>query len=762
MRRSGITTLPGEATSFIGRRDVLTAIRSRIGSGARLVTLVGIGGIGKSRVVVQAARQLTPVFPDGVIYVDLTQLRHRELLAQAVLDAAGIPPAASEEAAEYLIRSLAGKAVLIVLDNCEHLLAACAELVALLLRRTAGVAVLSTSRMPLGTTGEWLIPVQPLAVSGQDADGVALFVDRVQSVQSAFVVDAANIGRIEALCARLDGLPLAIELAARRMRVLSLDQLIDRLEDRFRILTEAPNDVPERHRSLRAVFDYSYEQCSPDESRLWAQASVFVGSISLEALEAVCVPDGPVTALDLVDGLVQRSILIRSESVNGARYRMLESIREYGIDRLHDELDTVQLRHRHRGYFSEVARRAERHWFGPRQADWSEELRLELPNLRAALDSFLSDGEWEAAAEMVADLWPFWLAHGHLHEGRMWFQRSRVDDYPSPKTMWVSAWIDLLEGDVETSTRRLKISVALSQKLGDIRSLANATALQGAVALVKGDLETGASLYERSLEINATTDDPAGRAFIYLQLGEIYCAAGRPDDALVCAQKSRELSEPLGEQACSSYAMWVQALAMHISGDNSAAEAMASTAMLTKYRLHDRLGMMLLAELLAWIAVDNGEFDRGAVLLGATSEIWVSVSSQLMGLGSLITLRDQAMATLRGALDAPVLDTAWQRGTGMAEDDMIKTAIRGAGSPGAGTEDVPSPNTPVSPLTKREIEVARLIAEGLSNRELARRLVIGQRTVETHVTNILTKAGLDRRGQVAKWLADQGVRSESV
>ena len=476
------SSLPVEVTSFVGRASELSAIRSRLADGARFVTLTGVGGVGKSRIAVNAAHQLLPAIADGVHFVELTRLRHGELLAQAILESAGIAPVAGEAPAESLVRGLSGKDVLLVLDNCDHLHLACAELVPLLLQRTSGVAILATSRKPIGSSGEWVVPVAPLTTTHSSAgerEAVQLFVDRVQAVRPDFLADSCNFEQITALCRRLDGLPLAIELAARRLRVLSLEQLSVRLEDRFRVLTEAPNDVPERHRSLRAVFDFSYEQCSAAEQVLWARVSVFVGSASLEALESICESDSEAgsSVLDLVDGLVQRSILVPTETSSGPRYWMLESVREYGVQRLANMangVEAVRFQRRHREFYARVAQLAEREWFGPGQDEWCDRLRAELPNLRAAMESFLDEDDRSGAAEMATTLWPLWIAHGQLHEGRMWFHRTMAGELDDAKALAVSAWIDLLEGDVEVAESRLTSSVTLARARGDDRSLAQA------------------------------------------------------------------------------------------------------------------------------------------------------------------------------------------------------------------------------------------------------------------------------------------------
>ncbi|MGA5546200.1 ATP-binding protein [Mycobacterium sp. NPDC051198] len=772
-RGNTVAGLTMEVTSFVGRAGELAAIRSRLAEGARIVTLVGVGGVGKSRIARRAARRLLPVFSGGVYFVDLTRLRHDELLAQAVLDSAGIDAVrGAQDSLDRLIQAVTGKDVLIVLDNCDHLHAGCSEFVAALVRQTAGVAVLATSRSPIRTSGEWLVPVPPLTAS-ESADGdraaVQLFVDRVQAVRPDFAADGENIEQIISLCRRLDGLPLAIELAARRMRVLSLEQLSQRLEDRFRVLTEAPSDVPERHRSLLAVFDFTYEQCSPGERRLWIQASTFVGGASLEALESVCASEDGESVLDLVDGLMQRSILTRAEGVGGPRITMLESVREYGMRRLEESSVQAAVRDRHRDFFAEYVRVAEQSWFGPNQDVWCAAHRAELPNLRAALESFLADGDNAAAAQMVAAMWPLWLMHGYLHEGRMWCKRVISADVANAKAQWVTGWIELLEGNVDLSTSRLARSLELAQSSDDHQSMAIATGLWGAIEVTTGDLAAGGEAQERALQWNSHTDDKAGRALLLFQLAEVYCVEGRLPEALRLAEESRGLGEPLGERAFTSYAMWVQGLAWYLGGDYDAAEGVTRQAMQTKRQIHDSLGIMLVAELYAWIAVERGDLERAALLLGATSAIWDSVACQLLGFQWLITYRDGALERLRLGLEPDVVETRWQQGISLNEQDVVIEVVGDAPDgepPYTGASSAPAvanlhadtvPAALDGPeLTKRELEVARLLAEGLSNRQLARRLVIGQRTVETHVTNILAKTGLERRGQVAAWLANQG------
>ncbi|MDH6487657.1 LuxR C-terminal-related transcriptional regulator [Streptomyces sp. SAI-127] len=406
-RRAG--HLPVETTSFVDRRGEQAAGRELL-SRARLVTLTGPGGVGKTRLAARIAARAERTFPDGVRFVHLAGLREPELVPLAVADALGLHDHSAGPPADALVAHVRDRKVLLVLDNCEHLLRACARLAAALLRGTTGVRILATSRHRLGLTEENLLDVRPLPVPDPDGDlsaadgypALALFADRAAAVVPGFALTAGNRAAVARLCRRLDGLPLAIELAAVRMRVLGVEQLLERLDDRYRLLTSGSPAALPRHRTLRAAVDWSHELCTAREQLVWARLSVPAGGFDLETAEAVCADGDLVHGADVLDaiaGLVDKSVLSREPGPDGVRYRLLDTLRHYGLEMLRGmEGEELATRRRHRDWMLRRATACEQAWFGPGQREIVARLRADQDNLRAALDFSLRGAGGAAAA----------------------------------------------------------------------------------------------------------------------------------------------------------------------------------------------------------------------------------------------------------------------------------------------------------------------------------------------------------------------------
>lgn len=397
---------PAELTSFVGRRDEAADVR-RLLSAGRLLTLTGPGGVGKTRLAGHVAGQVARAFPDGVWLVPLAALSDEAFVPHAVNDVLGVRNETVRPPLEILVDHLRGRRLLIVLDNCEHLLRSCAVLAGTVLAATEGVRILATSRHRLGLAGEQLFEVPPLPAPAPEEltpsavesfPALRLFADRAAAVVPGFTVGEANQQAVARLCRRLDGLPLAIELAAVRVRALGVEQLVERLDDRYQLLTcGSPTSEP-RHRTLRSAVDWSHELCTPQEQLVWAWLSVFVGGFDLAAAEAVCAGAdagsreeiAPCAVLDAVAGLVDKSVLVREEHAGQVRYRLLVSLRDYGLEKLNDLGEATDTRRRHRDHFARLGAEYEQAWFGPDQAEITERLRIDQDNFRAALDFCLT------------------------------------------------------------------------------------------------------------------------------------------------------------------------------------------------------------------------------------------------------------------------------------------------------------------------------------------------------------------------------------
>jgi predicted ATPase len=492
-------TLPAERTSFVGRRQQLANIR-RLLSSSRLLTLTGVGGVGKTRIALRTATELGRAFPDGVWFVELAALDDPQLLPYVIASALGVDHVSGSPLAD-LSDHLQDKKLLVVLDNCEHLTEACAVVVSKLLADAPGLRVLATSRHVLEVEGEHAFTVPPLSTPG-DSDpptgnashyeAVALLVDRARAVDSEFQVTDANREAVTELCRRLDGLPLALELAAVWLRSLSPEQIVERLGDRFQLLASGRRGGPARHQALDAAVAWSFDLCSTEEQLLWARASVFSGGFELEAAEEVCSGDAIShdDGLELLAGQVTKSLVVRQHDLEHGTswYRMLETIREYGARQL-SPAQAHAVRLRHREHYRTVANRFAGEYFTSRQAEWYLRLRREHANIRAALDFCLGEpGDASAALDIAAPLWPWW--HGHLHEGVRYLTRA-LDPAPEPTRsrgygLFALSNLAVRLGEFDRALALLAESGELAARFGDELLAARVKQSQGYALLQSG------------------------------------------------------------------------------------------------------------------------------------------------------------------------------------------------------------------------------------------------------------------------------------
>ena len=420
-------------TSFVGRHDEIAEVR-RCLSRSRLVTLTGVGGVGKTRLALEAAARSRKAFADGVWLADLSAVRDGALVTQTVATALGLQDRSTRPLPEQLVDFLADRQMLIVLDNCEHLLDSCAALVTQLLQ-APDLRLLATSLQALRVAGERVLVVPPLPVPDPDHlptltalaryEAVSLLVDRVAAVQPGFSVTEENGPAIAKVCARLGGIPLAIELAAARVRTLPVGQVADQLNNRFTLLTRGEQTAPPRQQTLRGLIDWSYELCSAEERLLWARLSVFAGEFDLEAAEMICSDESlrREVILDLIDGLVAQSIIFRSVLTGRPRYRMLETIRQYGRERLADSDVLYGICRRHRDYYLRLAQRTAAQWCGPDQEAFMARLRADHDDLRSALAWCMTDPAGaEPMLAFTAALRFHWCTDEYLREGQQWLE----------------------------------------------------------------------------------------------------------------------------------------------------------------------------------------------------------------------------------------------------------------------------------------------------------------------------------------------------
>ncbi|WP_327733933.1 ATP-binding protein [Streptomyces nojiriensis] len=759
--------LPADTTSFVGRGKEVSRLRQLLGR-TRLVTLTGPGGMGKSRLALRVAAQVRRSFPDGAWLVDLASVEKEELLEHTVLAALEPGHDMGRRPLDTLTDFLDGKRLLLVLDNCEHLLKGCALLVHGLLASAPGLHVVATSRQALGVAGEHLLTVSPLSAPdpddpGQDAtagqsEALRLFAERAAAALGEHA--PSEFSRAAALiCHRLDGIPLAIELAAARMRVLTCEQILDRLDDRFALLTGGSRAALPRRQTMRAAVDWSFDLCGPREQLLWARLSVFPGSFDLEAVERVGTGEGLSVdeVLDAVTGLVDKSVLSREGDDLRARYRMLETLRQYGRGRLGERGEAGEVPRRHRDHYRNLVLLAEAEWFSGRQTVWFARLRQERANLRAALDFCLShSGQARAGLEMAGALWSHRLGAGSLEEERHWLARMLASDStPSParvKALWADGWMALLRGDIASAHARLTECRIMADSLGDPLAKAHVEQFDGLIALFRDDFARAAPLFESALH-QYRTHGNLGDVWSTLFLLSLSCCLSADSRTAVLCQESLALCEAHDAQWSRAFALWVSGLRLWLAGDIAQAVGALREGLGVAGATDNRLALAQCLEVLAWAQAGAGQYAEGAELLGAADSVWKQVGATLPGVGRLWRHRTECKTSLLQALGHARFAARVRAGAAFTTELAVARA-QGRPVPGPGAARAPD-----SALTPREAAVAQLVAQGLTDKQIAAQLVITPRTAQGHVHRTLAKLGVTSRTQIAIWVREQTPRS---
>jgi predicted ATPase/DNA-binding NarL/FixJ family response regulator len=763
--------LPAELTSFVGRRDELAEVK-RLLAGSRLVALTGVGGVGKTRLALRAAAGLRRAFRDGVWLVRLDQVRDDALVAQAVAGALGLQDRAGYAQAAMLADYLGERQLLLVLDNCEHLVDAVAKLVDLLLRAAAGLRVLATSRESLNMTGETVLLVPPLAApkAGRRLKvaelarfpAAGLFAERAAQVVAGFELTEANVAAMASICGRLEGLPLAIELAAARLPVLSPQQIDTRLGDRLGLLISGGRTGSARQQTLLASIEWSYELCSQAERLLWARLSVFVGGFELDAAEGICADQRLATAevLELLAALAAKSILTVAHGKGVARYRLPETLREFGQERLRESGEYTALRRRHRDWHEQLARRADTDWLSPQVADLTARLHREHANVQAAQDFCQTEpGEAEAGLRIALHVWLFYYwGAGYVSEGR--YRLGQVLAQAGEPTVWraqgllLAGLLATLGGDPGAAQPLLEQGTSLAGQLNDPATSAFAAWAAGHVCLFAGDLPHAIAYGENGLAVLPAAVRGRQRAHLLINLANAAGLAGDEERAAACNRELAVLTQPASEyirRAYCAYSLWALGAAAWRRGDLDRATELQRQSL--RLRRNDRIGATYNVEALAWIAASQHQYERAAVLLGAAAGLLRSIGTSLDGFQPMAGYQQNCEWQARQALAGAAFEAAYQRGLELPADDIIGYALE---------QRMPEkpqvrPSKPAvsdgAPLTPRELQVARLIADGRSNKEIAADLVISQRTAENHVEHILAKLGFTSRAQVAAWVA---------
>jgi non-specific serine/threonine protein kinase len=649
--------LPQRLTGFVGRERELAEVQ-RLLAGARLLTLTGAGGVGKSRLALELARRAAASQPGGdaepVRLLELAPLADAALVPQAAAEALGVVEQPGRPLVDTLIAALRPRPLLLVLDNCEHLLGACAALAVALLEACPPLRVLATSREPLGATGEqvWRVPplgLPPPAAGGgagagagdgvgrvAAADAVRLFVERARLVCPDFALTPENAAAVAEVCRRLDGLPLALELAAARVRVLPPVQLLSRLEDRFRLLTGGSRTAPARHQTLRAAVDWSYALLTDHEQRLFGRLAVFAGGFTLEAAEAVCAdPDGPggggVAAgdvLDLLTRLADKSLVVADAPPDGtARYRLLETLRQYARQRLAAGGAGDAVRRGHAAHYLALAEQAAPELEGPRQLAWLGRLEAELGNLRQALRWSRAAGGGAERAEgaetglrLAAALRPFWRLRGRHREGRAWLEAALALPGAAARTparaeaLCAAGSFAGLLGDGATARTRLEASVALWRELGDARGLGRALAQLG-FATTARDAPAARALLEEAVALARAVGDRSGLAVALRMLGNVEAPRGAAPPGPAPLEESAALFRELGDAWGLGRTLTGLGARALREGDQEAARDYLEEALARRREADDQLGVAWVLNNLGALARRQGEHRRAEALL---------------------------------------------------------------------------------------------------------------------------------------------------
>ncbi|TQC45187.1 NACHT domain-containing protein [Rhodococcus sp. WS4] len=763
-RRSTTGNLPLELTSFVGRRHELAEAKNLLAS-SRLVTLTGIGGVGKTRLAMRVASAVQREYSDGARLVELGELHDESSLVDAVAAAVGVRDHSGRPLREALVEHLAAQELLLLLDNCEHMVDAAAELAETLLRVCPGVRILATSREPLVIGGETTLRVPPLAVpdSGRRTslrglpkyDAVTLFAERAAAAVPNFALTEENAAAVAGICHRLDGLPLPIELAAARLRAMSPEQILERLTDRYTLLTRGSRGAPTRQQTLRLSIDWSFELCAAEEQLVWGRVAVFAGSFELDAAERVC-GEGldPDELLDTLTSLVEKSILIREEYGAGVRFRMLETLREYGFEKLEQTGEAVALRRRHRDWYEALALDAEAEWISARQLEWIARLKREQPNLREALEFSVGDDP-AAGLRTAAALHMFWSSQGLYSEGRRWLDQllSRQSGAPTlewAKGLYCASVMANVQGDLRAGSAHVADGRTLAARTSDPMMRAFVSFADGMLALYNGDLARACPHLETALDEFTRREDSTLEVTALYPLGTAYGLNGDTEQAIECHERLLAITERHGEKMYRSHSLWALAIAGWQQGDTDrSVQLIEQSLKLTRHVRGPRIAAACL-EALAWISFERRDALRAAVLIGAADGLARSIGSSAVIHSNLIGYQEECATKTRQELGGKVFGAAHRKGEQLGFDGAIAYALHEQQA------DTTTRDTDASTqLTKRERQVADLIAEGLTNQAIAERLVISPRTAQGHVEHILAKLGFTSRTQVAAWVVER-------
>ncbi|HEV2241094.1 MAG TPA: LuxR C-terminal-related transcriptional regulator [Streptosporangiaceae bacterium] len=766
-RRSG--NLPAEATSFIGRRREVADVRKKLAD-ARLISLVGPGGVGKTRLAIRIATDLARGFRDGEWLVELAEVLDPALVPNAVMAALDLRDQAVAEPRALLLSYLRDKELLLVVDNCEHLLGAAARAIADVMRAAPGVRVIATSREPLSAPGEHVIPVAPLELPPprpaeplaqlRQNEAILLFTARAAAASGAFELTAANQAAVVDLCRRLDGLPLAIELAAVRTRVLAVEQILDRLTDRFSLLTGGSRAAQPRHQTLRTTIEWSHDLLSESERAVLRRSCAFAGRFTLGDVEAVCSSDDVPAAetLDLLSSLVDKSLVLKEDVMGLACYRLHETMREFASLMLVQagEQEAVELRCAEH-YRASCQRSALEGRY--RLLEWLDWADLEIDNVRAVLQRCLARDDGACGIDLAASLGWYWITRATT-EGMRWLDELLTltggDPYVRAWGYFMRGFLAVLKADPAAARPPLQRAVALARQANHRDVLSEALSIASVAENMAGD---GAAARRLIDEAQLTTDGlaypPGPVAVLQARAIDGFFRADHDAVSSAAAEGARLTREQGDLYGLEMMLLNLGSVAL-IGGDLGESKPLLAESLRIADQIDDRVAQFYLLGAFGSHAAQSGQAQLAAQLLGAADTMRAQVGASVMPFlaASLAQAEESAVAKLGAARfeaefgAGKLLDR--DAAFGLALGKPAQAAVSGRGAVAA---HATSDSAGTGPLGRREADVARLVADGLTNKQIGTRLFISERTVDSHVRSILNKLGFSSRAQIAAWMA---------
>lgn len=774
-------SFPVYLTRFVGREEELATLSSLLLS-KRLLTLVGAGGIGKTRLALQIATKLSASFPDGIHMIELAPLADPQLVPQAIASVLNIRTDRDIALTSFLKSTLADRRILLLLDTCEHVITECAPLVEALLQACPNLHILGTSREPLSVAGETIWRMAPLPSPDADQklsveqvaryEAVQLFCERAVEANPRFRLTSQNTAAVMRICSRLDGLPLALELAAALLPMLSIDQLAARLDERFMLLKHGRRTAEARHHSLQAALDWSYSLLTPAEQALFPRLAIFAGSWDLDAMESVCASDiSPSFAgVETLVHLVNKSLVVAEEQEGAekdtveVRYRLLDTMHQYALEKLQQDGNFQLMVEQHYTWYLCLAEQANQQLYGAEQAVWLQRLEMETANLRAALTRALAAGHLDAAVRLADALRRFWITHNHFSEGRYWFESllnaENDDQRLSPplraRALFGAAELARYQGAYDRGCSLLAEEIALLETLGDRSGIAEAQIYLGLTLGLQGNYEQGIALCQTGLAFCRSVGQHQGSVVALTTLAFFSLAQGHYQQAITLGEEACQLLRETGNQVHLLYVLFTIAQAALFLKAMEQARAACREALHLAQTQAQSYGIAASLGLIAGLAGMEGQHTQAARLFGAAKSLQDRVQAPHPPAGRAL-LERMVFSTIT-ALGKEQFFLHFAAGQScpleqifLEAEDVLQTASA-----------LPAPVSPAASvalagLSPREREVLVLVAKGLTDAEVAEYLCLSTRTVSKHLQSIYSKLNINSRSAATRFAFENGL-----